>query len=326
MNAAQRFLTVFLFLLSPYAICETSTQVHSLDQLPGAFKSKEGLAKFREQMSGVPLTDGFGTTLPTGLTAKTIVQLIAPGKDASLATLVGMKAWPHRMNTFIAIACLASTKKEYDDDMRYNNGKPLCQAAWNGVGSVCSYQPKEVYLAVIEYRDKDAVPKVIADYGKPLDVYTDWQYTNLDSPGRCGVEAPVLPYTYSRFDFAPFNISKNETAFGIRVGWSEGYAGGGGDFQALMLFTQNSGRIINILSEPIYFSKNIAGDWHENGTRDHSLYEGENIVTFLPHSTNGYHDLQLKTPRKKWKQAFSWSVKDKRYQPVNLTPLSETVR
>jgi len=309
----QKLTVAILSLFLTCTICDAyATEVHSLDQVPGAIKSKEGLAHFNEQMNGIPLPDGFGTSLPAGLTAKAIVQLIASGKDASLATLVGMKAWPYQKNTFIAIACFASNKKSYDDAMKYTGGKPVCQAN----GSLFDYKdgarvPWNIYLAVLQFSDSDAIPKVIASYGKPLDVQLNTGHTDLATASAGG-----YPDTYDRFDFARFKISKNEIAFGIRAHWNEGYAGGGGDFESIMLFSQNAGHIINILSEPIYYQKDIAGDWHADDTRDHFEYEGANIVSILPHSTNGFYDLQLKTKGKNWKQNFAWDEKEKRYKPT----------
>ena len=305
MTKVQRVLAILLLILAPPALCQAPGQVHSVDQLPGAFKSKEGLAKFREQMSGVPLPDGFGTSLPPGLGAKSIVQLVAPGKDSSLATLVGMKAWPYRTDAYIAIVCFAKDKAEYEAAKRYNAGRPSCHG------------PAEVHLAMLEYGTKDAAPKLIAGYGRPLDITTSWQYSKLEGPFAAECRA-IVPVEYSRFDFAPFKISSTATAFGMRVGWDEGYAGGGADFQALLLFALDGARLVNVLSEPIYYSKNIAGDWHPDGTRDHFLSEGENIVTVLPHQAGGHFELQLKTLGKKWKQVFTWDHLDGRYQPRNV--------
>ncbi len=313
MDHIQKLTFAVLLLFVTCCICDTyATEVHSLDQVPGAIKSKEGRAHFNEQMNGIPLPDGFGTSLPAGLSAKTIVQLIAPGNDASLATLVGMKAWPYQKNTFIAIACFASNMKSYDDAMKYTGGKPVCQAD----GSLFDYKdgarvPWKIYLAILQFGDSDVIPKVIATYGKPLDVQLDTGHTDLATARAGG-----YPETYDRFDFAQFKISKNEIAFGIRAHWNEGYAGGGGDFESIMLFSQNAGHIINVLSEPIYYQKDIAGDWHADETRDHFEYEGANIVSILAHSTNGFYDLQLKTKGKNWKQNFAWDEKEKRYKPT----------
>ncbi len=293
--------TIALLLSSTLALAVEPKQVHSLDQLPAAFKSKDGRAKFREQISGVPMADGFGTTLPVGLTVSAVAQLVAPGRDAALATLVGVKPWPYRANTFVAIVCLAANKAAHDDDLKYNQGHPTCAA-------------KEVHLAMLEYQATDQLPKRIASYGKALDIMTSWERSSMLPPVSAD-DKPTLPGDYLRFDFAPFKISPTETAFGIRVGWSQSYSGGGADSQALMLFALDGDRLINILSVPIYYSENLAGDWHKDGTRDHSLSEDEGIVTFLAKKTNGHFDLQLKGKREKWKQVFVWDDQAKRYQP-----------
>lgn len=315
MNTAQRVLTTTLLFSSALALCAQPKQVQSLDQLPGAFKNKEGLAKFREQMGGVALPDGFGTALPAGMTAKTVVQLVAPGRDAALATLVGVKPWPHRANTFVAIVCLAANKSDHDQDLKYNDGKPTCAATIGG-GSKGSDASKEVHLALLEYPANAAAPTRIASYGKPLDISTSWEHSNL-LPPTSAEDGPLVPSDYARFDFAAYKISPTQTAFGIRVGWSEGYAGGGADFQALMLFAVDGERIVNILSEPVYFSQNLAGSWHKDGTREHTLTEGENIVSFLPKVSDGHFDLRVKARKERWSQVFVWNADDKRYQPAD---------
>ena len=306
-------LAIGLLFSSSLALCEEPKQVHSLDQLPAAIKSKDGLAKFREQMSGVPLPDGFGSTLPAGWTAKTVAQLVAPGKDAALATLVGVKPWPHRSNTFVAIVCLAANKVDHDNDLKFNDGKPTCAATIGG-GKEGSDTPKQVHLAMLEYQPGDTAPKLVASYGKALDVTTSWTSSGMQAP-ESAENKPILPGDYLRFDLAPFKISATETAFGIRVGWSQSYSGGGAEYQALMLFAQDGSRLVNILSEPIYYSENIAGDWHKDGTREHSFSEGDGIVTFLSKKTNGHFDLQIRAKREESKQIFVWDDKSKRYQP-----------
>ncbi|MFI3217772.1 MAG: hypothetical protein QX189_01460 [Methylococcales bacterium] len=147
MKTVQRLMTLALFFLSFTALCETSTLVHSLDQIPSAFKSKEGLAKFQEQINGDALPDGFGTTLPAGLSAKTIVELVAPSENASSAWLVGVKPWSYRSNSFIAVV---------------------------------SFSADTVYLAMLEYQENKMPAKVIANYGKPLDMGNTVNWDNID--------------------------------------------------------------------------------------------------------------------------------------------------
>jgi hypothetical protein len=299
-----------LAMLSPAALGQTSKKVNSLDQVKGAIANQAGQDKFREQISGIPMPDGFGTTLPEGVAPEKVVELLAPGADASLATLVGMKQWPYRPNTFVAIACLAADKAQHESTLEYSRGKPSCEASY-GSGQ-CDYVPKEVYLALLEYRPDGGAPALVARSGKPEDIRIDWKDSKLAAP-QCADEGPLRARDFSRFDLAPYKISATGTAFGLRVGWSEGYAGGGGEFEALMLFAQDGNRLINILSEPVYFMQNLAGSWHKDGTRDHSVGEGGNILSVLPRKTSDHYDLQLKTQGTKWKKVFVWDDKDKRY-------------
>jgi len=314
----QRLLAMAAMLcLATPSQCQTTTKVQSVDQIPSAIKSKDGLAKFREQMSGVPLPDGFGTSLPAGLSAKAVVDLVAPGRDASLTTLVGVKPWPYRADTFIAIVCIASSRAEFEQDMHYNGKKPICQANSAEEGGEANYTPEGVYLAVLAYRAPDQPLRLLASYGKSLDIKFRWQETDMQGPGWSNDGVAIWPYSYSRFDFAPYRISATETAFGVRVGWFEGYAGGGADFEGIMLFAQDSDRLRNILAEPIYYMQDLAGDWQPDGTRNHEVQEGEATITMLPHQTNGHFDLRIKTAQQKGKRDFVWSDKDKRYWPVD---------
>jgi hypothetical protein len=61
------------------------------------------------------------------------------------------------------------------------------------------------------------------------------------------------------------------------------------------------------------FYHDIAGAWHPNGTRDHDVTDGSDILTVLATSTNGFRDLQLHERGGKWHQTFRWSTKDGEY-------------
>ena len=133
--------------------------------------------------------------------------------------------------------------------------------------------PKDVYLGLLEYRVDSAAPTLVASSGKRLDILTDWKESKLTAP-QCADEGPLRARDFSRFDLAPYKISATETAFGVRVGWSEGYAGGGGKFEALMQFAQDGERLINIFSEPIYFMQNLAGSWAQGRHARHQRGRG----------------------------------------------------
>ncbi|MEY3880588.1 MAG: hypothetical protein RIQ94_1384 [Pseudomonadota bacterium] len=311
-----------LFIVSLLVTAKPPKQVSSVDQVSKQIKSKAGLQQYNEQMSGTAKPDGFGALLPTGLTAKEIVALIAPTEDLGLATLVGAKAWPYRPNSFVAIACFAKTKAVFDSDKDYNK-EPACKRDYdpnqkNGI----QYVDQSVYLGVLEYKADAIKPALIASYGKPLDIKTSWKSSQLEGPSQDvdeGDEINLMPEEYMRLDFALFKLTDTDTAIGLRLGWNEGYAGGSGYFEALSLFKIDGTQLINILSEPIYYYQDLAGYWHNDGTRDHELYEGQNVLSFLPSKTQGYYDIQIKTQDSKWKKGFQWDNKAERYIAVAAT-------
>jgi len=270
----------------------------SLDQLPSLFRSKRGLTNFNEEIRGVPRVDRLGTNLPVGLNRKDIARLIAPNEDISLAIAVGAKAFPYRLNSYIAIACFARNKKDMPD--------------YNGSCRNTYYGDKVVYLGLIEYDSLNLQLKLVASSVKPVKVETNLSFSNQNQSSK----KPLLLEDYLEFDFAPFRISKIQTAFGLRLAWSESYAGGNGYFESLALFIVDKDRIINILSEPIYYYRNIAGVWNKDRSRQHDLYEGENVLVVLPSQTNGYYDIQIKSLDTKWQKIIKWNNSQKRYLPI----------
>ena len=307
--------------LSSYVLA-TPQQVSSLDQVPKLIKNKEGTAKYLEQINGDEKPDGFGTALPSGLSAKDIVSLLAPKENLELATLVGAKAWPYRADSFVVIACFSGNKKHYDYKKK-NNQQPTCNKDYDANHE--RYIDQAVYLGILEYKENVIKPTLVASYSKPLDIKTGWQYKKLDESTYYVPSSYIsisrgknntMPEEYERFDFAPFKINETETAFGLRLGWNEGYMGGFGYFEALALFKIQGDRLINILSEPIYYFQNIAGEWHKDQTRDHIFYEGQNRLSMLPNKTEGYYNLQIKTQNSHCKRLFKWNSKLAKYMPV----------
>ncbi|NHZ97551.1 hypothetical protein [Massilia sp. CCM 8734] len=270
--------------------------------------------------------DGFGTVLPAGLTAKQLIALVAPGRDASFAMLVGAKAWPYRANSFVVIACFSRNEKDAERSRKSSTG-PSCDGTSPSGGTPASIDPA-VYLGVVEYQAGSAAPTLLASYGKPYDIKTSWAFSHVEGPGEDddtpgGRENGLMPEQYRRFDFAPYKITPTETAIGLRLGWNEGYAGGGADFEALSLFRIDGNKLVNILSEPVSFHKLIAGDWNKDGTRDHDEYEGTNVLSVLPSTSNGYADLQLRLLKGKSKQVFTWDSKRARYALVKSAPTAK---
>ncbi|WP_156912916.1 hypothetical protein [Methylocaldum szegediense] len=308
--------------------------VSSLSRVLGTIESPEGKAIYEEQMSGSTRPDGFGTVLPRGVTAEDVVRLILPKADPSLATLVGMKRWPYGKDMYVAFACIAPNQATKDSVIKYNNGEPICSPRDKVVVDP-SGNPEDEYLMALAMLKHDeqkrlSLASTVISWsgieGSPLGA--SWEHSNLVNPdGIAWSEdkdnesryALFFPEEIYRFDFAKYAITKSNIAFGIRSGISKGYAGGGGNFQILTLFAVVDGELRAIFSEPIYYFQDIAGDWNEDGTRNHNIYEGENIVIVSEATANGYFKLLVKpkkivkSKKKPWHKSFRWDPTIRRY-------------
>ncbi len=224
---------------------------------------------FETAIDGIPEVDGLGMKLPSGLNAKDLIRLIAPNQNPNLAIVVGAKAFSYLLNIYVVITCFARTQNEYEGRISsfYRNSSDKENRDRDDV----------VYLGLIEYNLVESKPKLIA---KSLEIQVGWLFIITEQFRSDSHEKRFLlpKERYKEFDLASYRISDTQTAFGIRVGTNDGYASGFGYFEVLTLFMVDNNQIINILSEPIYFYQNLAGEWNKDGTRQHALYEGENVL------------------------------------------------
>jgi hypothetical protein len=286
------------------------TTVHSLDGVRSAMQTSDGRKLFDRSMSGAPQADGFGTALPAGFTTAWLVENLAPGQDAQRVVLSGAKPWPQQPNRYVAMICLA------DSVERAASARKYASASCDSLGD--DADPRHVWFGVVE-RTSDGTPKLVARTQTPVATTTDWSDTNIDIPGALDSGdarvAQAMPSSWSRFDLAAYQLRPDEYAFGVRAGWSEGYAGGGADFEALYLFMIDGPSLHVVFAQPMAFSKMLAGEWHKDGTRDHDVSDAANALTVLPGLTGGYHDLQLRAKAGgKWRRTFRWSAADGRYE------------
>lgn len=310
--AIAAVLALFAIALPLCAWGDTPKKAASLSQVPGNIENTEGKSVYAQQMSGATLPDGFGTALPPGVTARDIVLLLLPNGDPGLATLVGLKRWPHAKDTYIALACIAPNQSTRESALKYNNGSQIC-APWLG-DSVTGISAANYTLALAVVKMPQSARPALASTvikwsgtsGNPLGA--NWDHSNLDGPFDA-----AYPEELYKFDFAKYAISEDTTAFGIRSGINENYAGGGANFQILTLFAVINGELRVVFSEPIYYFKDIAGAWNENGTRNHEDYEGANIIIVSKTRENGYYKLLVKSSNKKWQKEFHWDKKSLRY-------------
>lgn len=92
------------------------------------------------------------------------------------------------------------------------------------------------------------------------------------------------------FDFAAYRLTTKEYAFGLRYKRWRGYAGGGASLEGVILFRLHGQVIDEILHTPTSYEADIAGDWHEDQTRDHDESSGNAFIIVRKHKTGGYFD------------------------------------
>ena len=292
-----------LLALVPAAPALAESTAKSLSQVPGLIKTPEGRAKWNEQMMGKPEPDGLGVKLPAGLSRDDLIGLLVPSEDATQVSLIGAKPWPHRKNSYVAIACTRAPGEPAPREQE-------CENTGSNAG-----QPT-VYVGVVEWT-AGSVPKLIAASG-PVSRKTNWQNSDLPASPMVAEDAPkgmLAPQRWERFDLAPYQIRADGYAFGLRAGWSEGYSGGGAFFEALYLFAIVGDKLKVVLAEPMSAFQNIAGDWNPDQTRNHDIYEDARILVVQPkQATDGYYDLILKSRADGTTQRLTWSTAAQTYR------------
>ena len=262
-----------------------SITINSLGEMDNVIKYSEGKALIREQLRGLNSKSPFGTALPSWITTKELSKLIAPNEQFSHHTLLGMKPWRKEEHTSVAIGC-------YSDEKIEKRERPFCSEG-------------NVYLAIFKNK------KLIARTSKPIDIEVNFDNTKLMLP--LPDDKLTNPHQYVKFDFAPYKIKKDKFAFGVRVSWFSGFAGGGASLEALVLFVQKNDKLIQIFSEPMYAFSDIAGEWNEDSTRKHQIDEEKNILIVQKRMTNGYYDLKVKSLDSKFSKIFVFDKRRNRY-------------
>lgn len=281
---------------------------HSLGQVPSLLKTPESKQVFSEQIEGKAAPDKLGIHLPLGLTAQDITALLLPtDSKAPKAPLnsVGAKPLPGEPNAYVAIVCTGG-------DVPTNAADTPCNQFSGGNAT----SPLQVHLGIIDAK-QGAAPQAAA---KPvsLDGSLDWSDTGLPSAPDEAEGGKSSPQQYDGFDLAPYRISKDQRAFGLRGVWTDSYSGGMGSYSALYLFAVVDGALKMVLAVPMASYKDIAGDWNKDGTRSHDITQGANILIVSKHSTNDHFDLRLKSRTEHWQRLYQWSATAAAYRPASV--------
>ena len=272
--------------------------VHSLNAVPGALKTPEGKSTFAQQMAGAEPPDLLGLTLPAGMTAASVAALVLPPGNAAPLNAVGVKPVPGEAGLFAAIVCTGGDVPAGPDDARCS--------AYSGDAAV---QSLKVYAGLLRMTPGTAPALAV----RPVAVNTmaDWRNTDLpDAPDALqDASGDSIPATsFSGFDLAPYVIAPGVRAFGLRGKWEDGYSGGMAEYSALYLFAAIDGALTQVFTAPMSEYRDIAGDWHKDGTRDHQITDVAKLLSIARHASDGYSDVRLTRRGGKGADVFRWSA------------------
>jgi hypothetical protein len=116
-------------------------------------------------------------------------------------------------------------------------------------------------------------------------------------------------------DLATFKISPSDYAIGLRLGHNEGYAGGIGYQENLVLLMQKGDALIPVFNHLVYQMQYLAGDWNKDGTRQHDAEEnGKFVLSIESNITNGFYPIVLKqTIGGQSQLLYTWNSKQMKY-------------
>ncbi len=272
---------------------------------PASPVTAQSRAFVAEQLQGVPAPDRLGAHLPPGIQAAAVAAVLLPVGAHEPATFVGVKPWRGHPHRYVAIVCAGGAGP-------LSPGQPQCARAGD------ANAPLRVYLGVIALRN--GVPVPIAR-GGPFDAATRWSDSGLprepmaaeDDAGK-PTGRPVRPDSIVGFDLTPRRIATGTFTFGVVTGWMESYSGGGAYFTGLNLFAIDGRRVRQIFAAPISAFSDVAGDWHSDRTRDHTITDAANTLVLSAHRRSGYNDLIVESASGCWKRVYRWSASARAYR------------
>ena len=286
------------------AAASATRDAATLAGVPKTLKTPEGQRLYGEQMNGpAPGEDPLGLKLPADLQASVLAGLLVPRADRAALNGIGAKPWPQMPGQFVALACTGG-------DPASGPGATPCSR------SDASAPPLRVYLGVVALNGSGQ--RLVAG---PVEVASavDWQHSALPSQPEALDDAKdgrIAPASFTRFDLAPYRIAPDVPAFGLRGAWSDSYAGGFGEHEALYLFASAAGQLKQVFAAPVTSLLVTAGDWNKNGTRQHEIQEGADTLGLSDTETDGHKDLVLRSRLTAWQRAYRWSSATGSYRPA----------
>jgi hypothetical protein len=176
----------------------------------------------------------------------------------------------------------------------------------------------DVRLVVVDVTrtagEKEPTVRRLARTIGPLASIPEWGLLPDDlRPTTCLDDCKVTPpslglddrTTITALDFATYDLTPSERAFGVRVTVTEGYSGGFGSFESITLFQMERETLVPILDVPIAVQKMTAGDWNRDGSRQHDYADAELVIDVLPRAL-GKADLLLRSVDTRRGVTYQW--------------------
>ncbi len=254
--------------------CGAQQRADSLGDVPGMLQTPEARAVWREQMQGAPMPDRLGTTALAGLDRQQLIDALLPEGGGGDVRLLGARAWAERPGHVVAIVCTGS-------------GAP------HPVRQICETSAARAVVGVLHVQD-DGRPRLVArlDLSDAIDLPDLW---STDVPVDATPQDPsTMPASWEGFDLAAYRLRDGDAAFGLRGRWSDSYAGGGASYSALYLFEIRGDALALVFAAPMSVYQDIAGDWNDDGTRQHHITDWARLLIVQPRTRSGYHDLLLR--------------------------------
>lgn len=310
--------TILVFSLLFFSPLMSAKTVQSLDKVAGQIKSKEITQQYDNQMNGTPMPDEFGYLTREDERVQTLLDLLAPNAKRENLGQVSLRKW--RDNQYIAVICQNSDPiKHYDwnDNSRYSE----CRTQYSEKGD----NPVEQITLAIITLNAEGKPMLLAEpyteryaYAPEGDFRINLISDNLDKLQFTlyNHAENLVVGELDRLDFANYQLNKQMRAFGVRFVANVGYSGGGASNQSMALFSIIDGKLKPILNVPTYSFSDIAGEWNEDGTRQHDVNSTEYILMISSKQHDGFNDIiwHETNNKKPEKKTFRWDNKAQYYK------------
>ena len=294
-----RLCTLALLPLCLAAAPASAQRAKNLDAVPGLLKSPEAKAVWAEQMEGRPAPDHLGTRDLAGLDAGTLRRLLVPDVAGDRIVLLGARRWAQHPGHLVALVC-------YHDNVPRNASSE----------QNCETEDTAQVLGVLRVSDAgnaQLVARLRLDGGIewPLLSWGGEQPLRMEDAG-----ASAIPERWERFDLAAYRLSSGAPALGLRGSWSDGYAGGGAFYSALYLFELRGDTLKQVFGAEMSMYRDIAGNWNDDGTREHDIEEWAGVLIVEPRAHHGHQDMRLRERGGRGGDLYRWSPDADGYRRV----------